>query len=147
MMRAVKDEAEVARLAAAGAAADAAYEEILQVRFAGRTETEVAADLADLLRRFGHEQVDFTVVGSGPNGASPHHEAGDRLIRRGDAVVLDFGGLMHGYGSDTTRPVSVGEPSAELVAVHGVVRQAQQAAFEAVRPGVACQESTGWRGG
>jgi Xaa-Pro aminopeptidase len=140
MMRAVKDEAEVARLAAAGAAADAAYREVLGVGFAGRRETEVAAELAALLRRFGHEQVDFTVVGSGPNGANPHHEAGDRVMGTGDAVVLDFGGLMHGYGSDTTRTVSVGEPSAEVLAVHGVVRQAQQAAFEAVRPGVTCQE-------
>jgi Xaa-Pro aminopeptidase len=140
MMRAVKDEAEIARLAAAGAAADAAYEQVLHASFAGRRETEVAADLAALLRRFGHEQVDFTVVGSGPNGANPHHEAGERVIEDGDAVVLDFGGLMHGYGSDTTRTVSVGEPSAELVQVHAVVREAQQAAFEAVRPGVPCQE-------
>jgi Xaa-Pro aminopeptidase len=140
MMRAVKDDAEIARLAAAGAAADAAYGEILGVTFAGRKETEVAADLAELLRRFGHEQVDFTVVGSGPNGANPHHEAGERVIEPGDAVVLDFGGLMHGYGSDTTRTVSVGPPSAELEAVHAVVRQAQQAAFEAVRPGATCQE-------
>ncbi|MDF2146808.1 aminopeptidase P family protein [Knoellia sp. p5-6-4] len=140
MMRAVKDSSEVARLEAAGQAADAAYGEILRMAFAGRRETEVAADLAELLRRFGHEQVDFTVVGSGPNGANPHHEAGDRVIRTGDAVVLDFGGLMHGYGSDTTRTVSVGEPSAELVAVHGVVRRAQQASFEAVRPGVTCQQ-------
>ena len=140
MLRAVKDEAEVARLAAAGAAADAAYGEILTVRFAGRRESEVAADLAALLMRFGHEQVDFTVVGSGPNGANPHHEAGERTIETGDAVVLDFGGLLSGYGSDTTRTVSVGEPSADLVAVHDVVRRAQQAAFEAVRPGIACQE-------
>jgi Xaa-Pro aminopeptidase len=140
MMRAVKDRAELARLAAAGAAADAADGGILGVRFAGRKETEVAADLAELLRRFGHEQVDFTVVGSGPNGANPHHEAGDRVIQSGDSVVLDFGGLMHGYGSDTTRTVSVGSPSAELVAVHGIVREAQQAAFEAVRPGATCQE-------
>jgi Xaa-Pro aminopeptidase len=80
------------------------------------------------------------VVGSGPNGANPHHEAGERVIEVGDAVVLDFGGLMSGYGSDTTRTVCVGEPSAELLRVHGVVRAAQQAAFEAVRPGVACQE-------
>ncbi|HEY7718284.1 MAG TPA: aminopeptidase P family protein, partial [Pedococcus sp.] len=140
MMRAVKDDAEVARLTAAGAAADTAYEQILHASFAGRRETEVAADLAALLRRFGHEQVDFTVVGSGPNGANPHHEAGEREIRTGDAVVLDFGGLMHGYGSDTTRTVSVGEPSEELVTVHAVVRQAQQAAFEAVRPGLTCQD-------
>jgi Xaa-Pro aminopeptidase len=140
MMRAVKDDAELGRLAAAGAAADATYGEILQVRFAGRRETEVAADLAALLRQHGHEQVDFTVVGSGPNGANPHHEAGERVIQPGDAVVLDFGGLMFGYGSDTTRTVSVGEPSAELQQVHAVVREAQQAGVDAVRPGVACQE-------
>ncbi|GAF49004.1 hypothetical protein RW1_065_00090 [Rhodococcus wratislaviensis NBRC 100605] len=64
----------------------------MQASFAGRREREVAAELAGLLRRFGHEQVDFTVVGSGPNGANPHHEAGDRVIERGDTVVLDFGG-------------------------------------------------------
>jgi D-alanyl-D-alanine dipeptidase len=140
MLRAVKDEREVARLAAAGAAADATYEQVLGVRFAGRKETDVAADLATFLRDLGHEQVDFTVVGSGPNGANPHHEAGDRTIEVGDAVVLDFGGLMDGYGSDTSRTVSVGEPSARLREVHEVVRQAQQAGVDAVRPGVACQE-------
>ena len=96
MMRAVKDDNELMRLAAAGSAADSTYGEIVQRRFAGRRETEVAADLADLLREFGHEQVDFTVVGSGPNGANPHHEAGDRVIEPGDAVVLDFGGLRFG---------------------------------------------------
>jgi Xaa-Pro aminopeptidase len=140
MLRAVKDANELARLAAAGAAADAVYEQILGVRFAGRKETEVAADLARLLRESGHEQVDFTVVGSGPNGANPHHEAGDRTIEVGDAVVLDFGGLMYGYGSDTSRTVCVGEPSALVREVHEVVHAAQQAGFEAVRPGVACQE-------
>ncbi|MET9373700.1 aminopeptidase P family protein [Streptomyces sp. NPDC002992] len=140
MLRAVKDAHELERIAAAGAAADEAYREILTVRFAGRRETEVAADLAAALTRFGHSQVDFTVVGSGPNGANPHHEAGERVIERGDMVVLDFGGLKHGYGSDTTRTVHVGEPTAEERRVHDVVREAQQAGFEAVRPGVACQE-------
>jgi Xaa-Pro aminopeptidase len=140
MLRAVKDANEIARLAAAGAAADATYEQILGVRFAGRKETDVAADLARLLRDFGHEQVDFTVVGSGPNGANPHHEAGDRTIEVGDAIVLDFGGLMDGYGSDTSRTACVGEPSADVRAVHEIVRLAQQAGVEAVRPGVACQD-------
>jgi Xaa-Pro aminopeptidase len=140
MLRAVKDAHELDRLAAAGAAADAAYGEILTVPFAGRRELDVAADLAGLLRRFGHEQVDFTVVGSGPNGANPHHEAGERVIADGDTVVLDFGGLLHGYGSDTTRTVTVGSPAEQVREVHAVVREAQQAAFEAVRPGVSCQE-------
>ncbi|GAA1365470.1 aminopeptidase P family protein [Streptomyces beijiangensis] len=140
MLRAVKDSHELARLAAAGAAADATYEQILKVRFEGRRETDVAGDLADLLRQFGHSQVDFTVVGSGPNGANPHHEAGERVILGGDMVVLDFGGLKHGYGSDTSRTVHVGAPSVAEQRVHDVVREAQEAGCEAVRPGIACQE-------
>jgi Xaa-Pro aminopeptidase len=140
MLRAVKDPAELERLAAAGAAADAAYAEILRAGFAGRREADIAAELAALLLRHGHSQVDFTIVASGPNGANPHHAASDRTIVEGDAVVLDFGGLRGGYGSDTTRTVSVGEPGDEVRKVHEIVRQAQQAAFEAVRPGVACQE-------
>ncbi|MFE4645632.1 aminopeptidase P family protein [Streptomyces sp. NPDC056730] len=140
MLRAVKDARELTRLAAAGAAADAAYGEILKVRFAGRRETDVAADLAALLLEHGHSQVDFTVVGSGPNGADPHHEADERVIVHGDMVVLDFGGLKYGYGSDTTRTVHVGEPGAEERRVHDLVREAQQAGFEAVRPGAACQD-------
>lgn len=100
----------------------------------------MAADLAALLVGHGHSQVDFTVVGSGPNGADPHHEAGDRTIEQGDMVVLDFGGLKHGYGSDTSRTVHVGEPTAEEQRVHDVVREAQEAGCGAVRPGAACQD-------
>ncbi|MFB8265553.1 M24 family metallopeptidase [Streptomyces sp. NPDC055955] len=140
MLRAVKDTAELERLTAAGEAADATYEEIKKVPFAGRRETDVAGDLADLLRQFGHSQVDFTVVGSGPNGANPHHEAGERVIENGDMVVLDFGGLKHGYGSDTSRTVHVGEPTAEEQRVHDVVREAQAAGCAAVEPGAACQD-------
>ncbi|MFF4561534.1 aminopeptidase P family protein [Streptomyces sp. NPDC001435] len=140
MLRAVKDAAELELLAAAGAAADAAFEEIRKVPFAGRRESDVGRDLADLLRRFGHSQVDFTIVGSGPNGANPHHEVGDRVIRHGDMVVLDFGGLKDGYGSDTSRTVHVGEPTDEERKVHDIVRAAQEAGFGAVRPGAACQE-------
>jgi Xaa-Pro aminopeptidase len=140
MLRAVKDAAELELLAAAGAAADAAFEEIRKVPFAGRPESDVGHDLADLLLRFGHSQVDFTIVGSGPNGANPHHEVGDRVIRPGDMVVLDFGGLKDGYGSDTSRTVHVGEPTDEERKVHDIVRAAQEAGFRAVRPGVACQE-------
>ena len=139
MLRAIKDADEIERLAAAGAAADASFEEIVKVRFAGRTESEVGADLADMLRKHGHSRVDFTVVGSGPNGANPHHELGERIIEDGDIVVLDFGGLKDGYGSDTTRTVHVGDPTDEEREVFEIVRRAQQAGFDAVRPGVACQ--------
>jgi Xaa-Pro aminopeptidase len=140
MLRAVKDSDELERLAEAGRAADASFMEIIGVQFAGRTENEVAADLAGLLMKHGHSQVDFTVVGSGPNGANPHHEAGERTIQPGDMVVLDFGGLKDGYGSDTTRTVHVGPATDEERKVFEIVRAAQQAGFEAVRPGIACQE-------
>jgi Xaa-Pro aminopeptidase len=140
MLRALKDADELERLAAAGAAADATLEELVKTPFAGRRETEIAADLNRLLREHGHSQVDFTVVGSGPNGANPHHEMGERTIEQGDMVVLDFGGLKDGYGSDTTRTVHVGEPTDEEREVYEVVRRAQQAGFEAVRPGATCQD-------
>ncbi|WP_069386890.1 aminopeptidase P family protein [Cellulosimicrobium cellulans] len=145
MLRAVKDAAEVERLAAAGAAADAAFADVLQVPFAGRRERDVAADLDRFLRDHGHEQVDFTLVCSGPNGADPHHEAGDRVIEPGDLVVLDFGGLRAGYGSDTSRTVLVDGGSddallAEQREVYELVRRAQQAGVDAVRPGATCQD-------
>jgi Xaa-Pro aminopeptidase len=76
MARAVEDDNELMRLAAAGAAADSTYGEIVQRRFAGRRETEVAADLADLLLESGHEQVDFTIVGSGPKGQPTPRDGG-----------------------------------------------------------------------
>jgi D-alanyl-D-alanine dipeptidase len=140
MLRAVKDAREVERLAAAGAAVDASFEDIAGVRFAGRRESEIAADLAGFLRAHGHSQVDFTVVGSGPNGADPHHDVSERTVEEGDMVVLDFGGLRDGYASDITRTVHVGAPTDEEREVYEIVRRAQQAAFEAVRPGVACQD-------
>src|SRR5215213_4538199 len=110
------------------------------VPFAGRTELAVASDLDRLLRDHGHERVDFTIVGSGPNGANPHHGASIRVIAAGDMVVLDFGGFVGGYGSDTTRTVHVGQPTEEHQRVHDVVREAQQIGVDAVRPGVACQD-------
>lgn len=140
LLRAVKSADEVDRLAAAGAAADATFEEVLRLPFAGRSERELAAELDRLLREHGHAQVDFTIVASGPNGADPHHEPGGRVIAEGDTVVLDFGGLLDGYGSDTTRTVHVGEPTDEEHEVYEVVKRAQQTAFEAVAVGVPCQE-------
>ena len=140
MLRAVKDADELERLAAAGAAVDASFEQIVRVSFAGRRESEVGVDLAGFMRDHGHSEVDFTVVGSGPNGANPHHEMSERTIEEGDMVVLDFGGIKDGYGSDTTRTVHVGEPTEEELEVYEIVQRAQQVGFDAVRPGTECQE-------
>jgi len=140
-LRAVKDAGEIGFLSRAGAAADAAFGDILAEGLGGRTEREVAASLAGHLVERGHETADFTVVASGPNGASPHHEPGGRAIRSGDVVVFDFGGRLGGYCSDISRTVSVGEPPDEARSVHGIVRSAQQAAFEAVGSGATGAEA------
>lgn len=140
LLRAVKDDHELDRLATAGAAADAAFAEIVGARFAGRTEREIAGYLAELLRSHRHERVDFTIVGSGPNGASPHHGASDRRIVPGDAIVMDFGGFVDGYGSDITRTVVVESAPDGFDDVYAAVRAAQQACFEAIEPRRPCED-------
>lgn len=139
-VRAVKDEDELDALRRAAAAADATFEEICTQGFVDRREEEVASDLARLLVANGHTRAEFTIVASGPNSASPHHEPGARSIARSDAVVMDFGGEVDGYFSDTTRTVVAGEPSDALTGVHELVRSAQEAAVATVRPGVEIQE-------
>ena len=131
-LRVRKDAYEREALRAVSAAADRAFPRVLEREFAGRTEREIGAELAALLREEGHDEVTFTIVASGPNGASPHHETGDRRIARGDAVVLDFGGTRDGYCSDITRTVHVGEDvDDEVRRVHDVVRRSQEAGYAA----------------
>jgi Xaa-Pro aminopeptidase len=139
-LRSVKDDQELGLLKRAARAADEAFNRILGTRIESLSETEVAARLADLLVETGHEAAAFTIVGSGPNGASPHHEPGHRQLQQGDAVVMDFGGRTGGYHSDLSRTVAVGRAGGELPHVHEVVREAQEAAFRAVRPGIPAQE-------
>jgi D-alanyl-D-alanine dipeptidase len=138
-LRAVKDEDEIGALRRAGRAADETFREICGATFLGRREEEIAAELAALLVRNGHARADFTIVASGANSASPHHEPSGRTMLPRDAVVLDFGGELAGYYSDTTRTVVVGEPPDGFEAVYDVVHDAQEAAFRAVRPGVTAE--------
>jgi Xaa-Pro aminopeptidase len=139
-LRARKDPDELDALRRAGAAADATFEDIRRLPFAGRTEAEIAADLRRLLVEHGHDVADFAIVGSGPSGASPHHEPTDRVIVQDDPVVLDFGGSLDGYFSDTTRTVLVGEPPEGFEDVYAVVREAQETAVRSVRPGLPIRE-------
>ncbi|OLC11110.1 MAG: hypothetical protein AUH39_00330 [Chloroflexi bacterium 13_1_40CM_67_9] len=143
-LRMRKDAAEVEALRLVSESADRAYARILERPFAGRTEREVGVDLAELLRAEGHEEVGFTIVASGANGASPHHAAGDRRIAEGDTVVLDFGGAMRGYRSDITRTVRVGKSGgSEEQKVHDIVRRAQEAGYAAARKGASAESVDG----
>ncbi|UPV76467.1 Xaa-Pro peptidase family protein (plasmid) [Halorussus limi] len=143
-LRARKDEAELAALRKAGDLADAVSVEIRELgeEAVGMTETELAAEIDRRLVERGGDEVAFgTIAGSGPNGAKPHHRHEDREIRRGDPVVLDFGAYVDGYPGDQTRTVVfAGDPPEGYAEVHEVVREAQQAAVEAVEPGVPAEE-------
>lgn len=139
--RMVKDAAEIAELRRAGAAIDAVHRRVPGLLRAGRTEREVAADIADAIVEEGHRTVEFVIVGSGANGADPHHEVSDRVIRDGDVVVVDIGGaLPSGYNSDSTRTYAVGTPDPETARRIAVLERAQQAAVDAVRPGVTAEQ-------
>ena len=141
-MRMVKSAEEIETLARAGAAIDEVHAQMEQWLRVGRTEHEVAQDIAAAILASGHVSADFTIVGSGPNGASPHHEYSERVIEVGDVVVVDIGGTMpDGYCSDSTRTYTVaGEPSAQVVEFYDVLQSAQEAAVRFVRPGVAAED-------
>jgi Xaa-Pro aminopeptidase len=139
-LRRVKSPQEIERLRAAARAADEAMDAIRGEPLAGRTEAEVSARIRELLLEAGHDIADFAIVGSGPNSASGHHTPGERVIQYGDAVVLDIGGYQERYASDTTRTVFVGEPPDEFQELYAVLSDAQQAARDAVAPGVPAQE-------
>jgi Xaa-Pro aminopeptidase len=140
-LRVRKSPAEVAALLAAGEAIDRVHEQVPGWLRPGRTEEQVAADIAEAILAAGHARADFTIVASGPNGASPHHTAADRVLQAGDTVVVDIGGTMpSGYCSDCTRMYAIGEPPADFAAYYQVLQAAQDAACAAVRPGVPAQD-------
>jgi Xaa-Pro aminopeptidase len=138
-LRLRKSPAEVAALHRAGAAIDAVHARMAEWLRPGRTESAVAADIATAMREAGHERVDFTIVASGPHGASPHHHTSGRVIEPGDPVVVDIGGTMaDGYCSDCTRTyVAGGSPPPDFADYYAVLREAQLAGVAAVKPGVA----------
>jgi Xaa-Pro aminopeptidase len=141
-LRAVKDDAEVAALRRAAAAADRVAEALVSGRIGlvGRTEADVSRDLGERLLAEGHDSVNFAIVGSGPNSASPHHEPGLRRIGPGEAVVCDFGGTLAGYCSDITRTVFTGEPPAEFRDLYAVLQEAQASAVAAAVVATPCED-------
>jgi Xaa-Pro aminopeptidase len=144
-LRMRKDADEVALLRRAAQAADRVVLAIANGRLVGRTEADVAREVRERLLAEGHEVSEFSIVASGPNSASPHHDAGERVIQGGEPIVVDIGGQVEGYGSDITRTLWVtggdatAGPDPEFLRLYEVLQRAQAVASEAVRPGVACE--------
>ena len=139
-LRAIKDEAEIEALATASAAADRVAAALLggEISLVGRTERDVSAEITRRLLAEGHEKVNFAIVASGPNSASPHHEPGERQIGAREAVVCDFGGSLGGYCSDITRTVFTGAPPRELAKIYEVVAEAQAVGVISAQVGELC---------
>lgn len=141
-LRMVKDADEIALLREAARAADRVVARIAAGRLVGRAESDVAREVRERLIAEGHEAAHFAIVGSGPNSASPHHEASERVIAAGEPIVLDIGGTVEGYGSDITRTLWVtgGDPAKgpdeRFRHLFAVLQGAQAAATKAIRPGV-----------
>src|SRR5262249_35960621 len=132
-----KTAAQAAGRREAGAAIDRVHRRVPQWLGPGRSEREVAADIAAAIVAEGHARADFVIVGAGPNAAKPHHEPSDRVLAAGDAVVVDIGGTMpSGYCSDCTRTYVIGPPPPDFAAYYPVLKEAQEAGCAAVRPGV-----------
>ncbi len=146
-IRAVKDRVEVDALRAAAAAADRVAGALQrgEIALVGQTESKVSADIGARLVDEGHQQVNFAIVASGPNAASPHHDSGPRVIGTGETVVCDFGGSYSldgdvGYCSDITRTVVTGAPSAEVAEAYRALAAAQQAAVAAAGSGIPAED-------
>jgi Xaa-Pro aminopeptidase len=140
-LRMVKEECEVDALRKAGSAIDRVHARVPEFLVPGRTEADVAADIAEAIVAEGHSEVAFIIVGSGPHGADPHHRYSDREIQVGDIVVVDIGGTYDpGYNSDSTRTYSIGEPKTDVAQQYSILQRAQRAAFDVIRPGVTAEQ-------
>jgi Xaa-Pro aminopeptidase len=136
-LRWVKDPEEVRLIELAQEATDQAFDALLGGLAVGLTERQVARLVEDAMHRAGADGVAFaTIVAFGENAAEPHHEPTHRALREGDAIKVDMGAMVGGYHADMTRTIAFGAPPPELRKVHDVVREAQQAAMDALRAGV-----------
>ena len=139
-LRAVKEAEELERIAAAAELTDEVYRWALERGLAGHTERDVARACEARLRELGAEPSFPPIVAAAENGALPHAEPGEREIGSGELVVFDMGALLDGYCSDCTRTFATGDPGDEAREVYELVRRAQQASLEAVRPDASGKE-------
>jgi Xaa-Pro aminopeptidase len=140
-IRSKKSQYEIDQLVLAGKFIDIVHEQIPKIFELGDTERKLSQKIAHLITEAGHESVDFTIVATGQNSASPHHEPGDTLIDKGDVLVIDIGGTTpSGYCSDSTRTYVVGNCSQEFQAKYEILKQAQFLAIDSVRGKITAED-------
>jgi Xaa-Pro aminopeptidase len=143
-LRQIKDEEEIELLRRAAHAADRVIDALSRCRLVGRSEIDIAREVRERLLAEGHEAATGSIVASGPNSASPHHDASERIVQAGDPIVFDIGGRIEGYTSDITRTIWVSGddglgPDEEYVRLYDVLQRSQAEATRAVGPGTPCE--------
>jgi Xaa-Pro aminopeptidase len=141
-LRSVKEPEELDLIRQATEVTNKAYELLVEEQFSGRTEKELAWRMEELFHDCGADGIAFPVdIAAGPTAASPHAVSGERVVEEGDLVLVDAGAVVDGYCSDCTRTYAVGDVSDSLRQVYELVREAQQAGLDAVRPGVSGRDA------
>ena len=139
-LRAVKSATEIEVLSKAAAQADRAMQAAVDACRPGATEKEIAWEAEKSFRKDGVERVEFTLVAAGQNAAIPHHYSSDKVLRKGEGIIIDIGASFNGYKSDITRNVFLGDPDREYLDTYDLVLAANIRGREAVRPGVSAEE-------
>ena len=141
-IRAVKDAHELTMLQSVIDISDKAMEAVIPTLQAGQTEREIAWMMEKAMREFGADSLSFdTIVAGGPNGAMPHHRAGDRPVREGEPIVIDMGAKLNGYCSDITRTACIGQPDEQFNKIYNLVLGAQLAAIATIKPSLNGEEA------
>jgi Xaa-Pro aminopeptidase len=139
-VRRVKDATEIALLQKAIALAEEGYAYLLKVIKPGMTERQAAWELEAYLRTHGADGLGFdTIIASGPNGAMAHHEPGERALREGEPIIIDWGARLDGYRSDMTRTIVFGEPDAKFREIYDIVLRAEETAIRQIKAGMTGQ--------
>ncbi len=140
-LRAVKDAAELRAVRRSAQLLDEAFERFAAEPVIGRTEAELAWRMERTIRELGAPAVSFEpIVASGANAARPHHHPGERVVREGEALLVDAGAVVDGYCSDCTRTFATGALPDELASAYEACRLAQERSVAAVRAGAACRD-------
>jgi Xaa-Pro aminopeptidase len=136
-LRMIKSAGEIALIRRSVETNSTAFEQAMKRARAGMRESDLAAELEYRMRRAGAEKPAFdTIVATGERSALPHAQPTSARLAGGHLVVVDMGAMQHGYASDMTRMLFLGSPGAKVKQMYGAVLEAQQAALDAVRPGV-----------
>ncbi len=139
-LRSVKKESELTVIRQNAKILEEIYAALLKVIRAGISEFDVFAEMEYLMHKRGVRSAFDPIIAGGPNGSLPHATITNRKLQKGDFLTMDFGVYRDGYCTDFTRTIAIGGVEDDMKMVYNIVRQANMAALEALKPGAVCAD-------